>query len=218
MGTTRNLRDRSCIPGGRLFGEVTPGPNPTLERRRRSVTWPAIGGRLRSYHSHMVSDPTDPNGSTMLVLHGSAADLQAALTSGLSADDEQTPRGSILLWAAEWGRSDLIEVLIENGARREPLALNLAASKNHQVAAKLLLDLGWDPNKEVAGWTPLQAAADHLSPEMVAMLIEAGADPSPRTNDPAHPQWHDLTASELARQRGGAKADEIERLIGDHSG
>ncbi len=122
------------------------------------------------------------------------------------------------MWAAEWGRTDLIEVLIENGARREPMALNLAASNSHQGTAQLLLDLGWDPNEEVAGWTPLQAAADHLSPELVDMLLEAGADPSRRTTDPAHPQWHNLTASELARQRGGANADEIERLMEGHGG
>ncbi len=26
-------RDRPCLPDGRLFGEVTPGPNPTLRTR-----------------------------------------------------------------------------------------------------------------------------------------------------------------------------------------
>lgn len=75
MGTTRNQRDRSCIPNDRLFGEVTPGPAPTLEPLRRPVTCPAFGdgsSRSSGLRAMWRTDPLalgtqDPAGSKSLI-------------------------------------------------------------------------------------------------------------------------------------------------------
>lgn len=50
---------------------------------------------------------------------------------------------------------------------------------------RLLLDLGVDPNGDIKhAWaTPLMGAAWFAGPEMVEMLLEAGADPTPRNSE-----------------------------------
>ena len=91
-----------------------------------------------------------------------------------------------LVYAARNGRVEVMEFLIERGARvdAEPYngtALHWAASTGQMEAVKLLLGRGADVDREasfggVLGVTPLHVAAWGGKMEAVTALLEAGAD------------------------------------------
>jgi ankyrin repeat protein len=93
--------------------------------------------------------------------------------------------GSTPLWlAASQGDTPMIEALLENGAdANEQLPLDrkplmLAARSGSVEAVRALLDGGADPNarEDARGTTALMQAADQGHADVVAVLIEHGAD------------------------------------------
>src|SRR5262249_59527887 len=86
--------------------------------------------------------------------------------------------------------------LLRGGARPDADALEAAGLFGRVGVARLLLAAGADPNGTgMGGTTPLQTAVDENFPEVVALLLEAGADPRrPYPNDHAdHPRKTPLT-------------------------
>ncbi len=112
--------------------------------------------------------------SLALLLLEAGADVAAANRNG------STP-----LWlAASHGDAPMIDALLENGAdANEPLPLGrrplmLAARSGSVAAVRTLLDGGADPNlrEDARGTTALMQAADQGHADVIAVLIEHGAD------------------------------------------
>ncbi len=88
--------------------------------------------------------------------------------------------------AAANGQSDLLEILVNSGARLEDTdaagdtALIAAAKSGQRACVELLLEGGADVNapNALGNWTPLHAAAYEQHAAVVMLLMEHGADPS----------------------------------------
>jgi len=89
--------------------------------------------------------------------------------------------------------------LLNAGARPGADALELAALFGRLGVARLLIAAGVNPNDTgPGGTTPLQTAVDSNWPEVVALLLEAGADPHrPYPDD--HADYPAMTPLEVAR-------------------
>lgn len=81
---------------------------------------------------------------------------------------------SLLEFAAEQGQLELIEALLDRGARLSPDTLTAAAAKGQIEAMVLLLDRGIEVDRpDRLGRTPIQAAAGCL--EALQLLLNRGA-------------------------------------------
>jgi len=148
----------------------------------------------------------------MAVIHDDLAAFEEARATGLTFDDtEVAPYRSILSWAAEWGRTTIVELLLDAGAPHEPLALGVAAHKGHVETVRCLLGRGFDPNLPT-DFPPLCAAADRCSIECVEALLEGGADPTLSTG-PDHDRWSNRTALELALDRSWPPCEDVAALL-----
>lgn len=95
-----------------------------------------------------------------------------------------------LHWAAYYGKTKSLEILLRNGANvnvqsnRFTTPLHWAAERGHQGTAFLAIQMGasLDP-KDSDGWTPLHRAAQYGRLEMVQLLVDNGARVHSRTND-----------------------------------
>jgi ankyrin repeat protein len=102
--------------------------------------------------------------------------------------DGFTPLG----FASYFGRTDIVEFLIEKGADPNIPAANpfrvapihsSVASNNFEIT-KLLLDNGANPNaKQQNNITPLHSAAHLGNSEITKLLLERGADPNATMDD-----------------------------------
>ena len=90
-----------------------------------------------------------------------------------------------LMFAAEFGRKDIVEWLIEKAGADVNAkdryggwtALEKAARYGHTEIVTLLIKAGADVNfKDEDGWTVLEKAAEEGYTKIVQLLIEAGAD------------------------------------------
>lgn len=88
--------------------------------------------------------------------------------------------------AAFFGHTELVSDLLRRGASVDPLGRNFMANRpvhaalasRRWEAAKLLLAAGAEINRpDGHGWTPLLLTANNGGAEMVAYLLERGADP-----------------------------------------
>ena len=88
-----------------------------------------------------------------------------------------------LLKAAKEGRTEVVKLLLENGANVKQAdndgetPLHFTAKRGHTEIAKLLLDNGAEVNQaDKRGKTPLHTAAFRGRTEVVALLLEKGAN------------------------------------------
>lgn len=120
---------------------------------------------------------------------GDADRVGALLTTDPSLAEATTPDGYRALGlAAFFGHEQVVALLARwcdpdtpsrNAMRVSPLHSAMATRRPHAAAgiARTLLAQGADPNRQQeGGWTALHAAAQSGDPELVALLLEHGAD------------------------------------------
>ncbi|MCY3945085.1 MAG: ankyrin repeat domain-containing protein, partial [Anaerolineaceae bacterium] len=105
------------------------------------------------------------------------------------ANQDAAPDTSALLWAASFGREDIVHLLLGlRGSRqidanaRDPFGetpLFAAITSEQQNIVRVLLSAGADPNnRNASGFVPLHFAIGHEHSDIVKLLLAAGADPN----------------------------------------
>ena len=114
-----------------------------------------------------------------------------------------------LLIAAKKGHKDVIQVLLNRGARpkeanrRGENALHHAVKSGNKDVVKLFLDLGVIPKADKTGRTPLHWPARMGQTDLVQLLLDAGADPN-IVDDLGVTPLH-IAVVELLHQKGAIK-------------
>lgn len=131
----------------------------------------------------------DPMRFSVALELGNLEQARAWLDAGLDPDFEGAQIGTGLMIGAWEGNLPLMELFYLRGAdihranRYGETALMLAAWKNRQTAVRWLLDHGARPNRNGREWTALHYAALAGHAELVATLLEAGADINARSTN-----------------------------------
>lgn len=114
-----------------------------------------------------------------------AKDLPAVkklLRLGVVVDGYDAKGSTALIHACGQGQPDMVRLLLKHGAdvklpaRSGATALWAAISQGHIEVLEALLEHGADVNQSVAGYPPLNLACLGGIPELVALLLESGAD------------------------------------------
>ena len=153
---------------------------------------------------HAAVSGNHPEVVRFLVEHG--AEVDAVDHQG------QTP----LYFAAERGHLELTRFLVEKGAdvnrkaKKNWPPLYAATTSNSLEVAKFLIEHGAQVNikTDTGSHSPLLIAAYNNNPEMVRLLLNAGADVSSRLSS-HHSGFHNQTALDIAKQRGNKEIVEI---------
>ena len=170
--------------------------------------------------------------SGMTALHWAAARCQLnalkILLAGGAEPNSSSESGETPLQAAAYiGCHDVVQLLLDHGARVDPrerqsglTALHRAAEGGDQETIKLLLAKGADVNvKESRNGnecTPLHLAAKMGRKDAVKELLAAGANINAKDSDGRAPLWHALHSSygAVAESEGRKKIAEILREHG----
>ena len=97
--------------------------------------------------------------------------------------DVNLSSGAALMNAANYGREEIIKILLDSGASIDAVLDNnmstplcFAASRNHTKIVKILVERGANVNLNTSkNTTPLMHAVSHQNFEMVETLLKAGA-------------------------------------------
>ncbi|MEV6432510.1 ankyrin repeat domain-containing protein [Nocardia sp. NPDC051463] len=147
----------------------------------------------------------------MAVIRRDIDEVRRAHEVGVDLASVTTPVGTLLGWAAEWGRTEIIAYMLAQGIDAESRALSKAAAKGHTETVRLLLDHGMNPDLP-AEWPPLCAAAYCGSLECVQVLLQAGARIDVRMGSQAGCSGG-KTPREIATMRPTEDTAEILRLL-----
>ncbi|GAA3175959.1 hypothetical protein GCM10010531_32040 [Blastococcus jejuensis] len=132
--------------------------------------------------------------------------LTSQLDDGTGPDD-RVSGADLLSWAAFGGATSTAKLLLERGADVDGGALHAAARSGHLDVVRMLLEAGADVDRRdpETGRAPLHAAVaagpGGDAPEIVSVLLGAGADINATTNDGASAL--DISRVAAARHRSG---------------
>ena len=138
--------------------------------------------------SPAVSTPDAPRSPAKLIAAAKSGDLEAVkkqIKKGTAVDatTDEIDAYTALGWAAYYGHRDVVEFLIEKGAKIDVqnhsgyTPLMAAAQTSHNKIVRVLLDKGANPNVATTnGDTALIYASMFGSAETVKALLEKGAD------------------------------------------
>lgn len=154
-------------------------------------------------------------------LHAAASNNHAAvvkflLEKGAQVDPQDELGQTPLYFAAERGHLEPVRLLVAKGADVNKLAkkgwtpLYAATSGNFVEIAKVLLEHGATVNIKTSEGThsPLLIAACNKNPDMVRLLLNAGADRSARLSS-HHAGYKNQTALDIAKRQGDAAIVEL---------
>lgn len=120
---------------------------------------------------------------------GATDRLAALLDADPSLVNAFAPDGHYPLGlACYFSQPDAVALLLERGADvtqvarndMQVQALHAAVAGRNANTVRLLLEAGADPNAvQHGGWTPLAQAEHHGDPELISLLLAAGAQPAP---------------------------------------
>ena len=136
--------------------------------------------------------------------------LQRLLDQGANPDAVDSYGMSLLMLAAQRGRDDLAELLLERRASVNftadgRTALYYAAAGGSDGILRMLLARGVDVNqKDTMASTPLIAAAGACNATTIELLLDAGADPAVKDRGP----FGGSTALESAEEMVGVTSGE----------
>lgn len=196
----------------RVVEMITSGKIPDIKNHIGGMALMAAGseGHLETVkalieHGADVNEGQDDTGVNALMTVASSGHLDVArylIASGANVNATNKYRTSVLMWTAYFIESaDMARLLLAAGADvnwqngRGGTALIDAIRTRHLEVARVLIEHGADVNLGPNRYTPLMFAVADGNPESVALLIEAGADPT-------LPDEFGLTAVELAKQLG----------------
>ncbi|KAJ6166893.1 hypothetical protein N7470_002340 [Penicillium chermesinum] len=145
---------------------------------------------------------------------GTRTEVERLLEHGYDIEERHNASGrNALLVAAHCGKEDIVDLLIQCGARLKvtdgsgETALHLAASRGHWEVIKLLVtEKSLIEIQNFKGRTALRVAADHGQPEAVQVLLENNALVNARAEN-------QMTALHAAAKRGD---HEIVQLLISH--
>ena len=99
------------------------------------------------------------------------------LDAGADVNATQSFGQNALLWAAERGNLQTVDLLLERGAQIEPPVLHVAAREGHTGVVEKLIDAGADVDATWScGNTALMWAAEEDHADTVRLLVARGAD------------------------------------------
>ena len=154
-----------------------------------------------------------PEGICAAIAQGNRTAVLAALEQGLDINTQDAQDMTLLMVAAMYGQTEIVRLLIERGANPYYYDLGgcnaLIWTSDPQIATMLLdYDVGID-DISCWHWSPLLAAVKFRRKDMVALLLERGADIALTHRD-------DLSALKLAYAIGDQEIIELlENYRGD---
>lgn len=167
----------------------------------------------------IASSASDP-GLEAAVKRGDCDAVECALNLGADVNQDG---GHALLLASSMGRSDIVALLLDRGAKANvrdkqgytPLFCAAGTCCDAGPAmVRALIEHGADVNARcAAGMTPLQSACETGRPKSVGLLLASGADVNPIESSHGDTALH-ITAARVRAEQTHANVQIIDLLLG----